>query len=176
MSQSHLLPAETAELKAHADRAAKARAEGVKLLRDRRDGRYYATSATKPGTRYFVTLVSCTCPGFVHHGHCKHHSALVMAHLLQELGPQTPTPDPSGLTVVRTADGVQLGMTYQRPDGWWSVFVATPEGNHKVNDRGSERAAVNAIWEYAGRHPMGLHPSEDPGVDAYFEVLQRRAA
>ena len=91
MSHSTLLPTETAELKAHADRAAKARAKGVQLLRDRRDGRHYATSGTTPGVRYYVTLVSCTCPGFIHHGYCKHHSAMVMAHLLQEHG-DTPAP------------------------------------------------------------------------------------
>lgn len=84
MNSQPLTPTETAELRAHAERASTARAQGVRLLRDRRDGRHYATSATKPGTRYFVTLVSCTCPGFIHHGHCKHHSALVVAHLLQE--------------------------------------------------------------------------------------------
>jgi len=176
MSQSTLLPAESAELRAHADRAAKARREGVQLMRDRRDGRHYATSGTTPGVRYYVTLVSCTCPGFIHHGHCKHHSALVMANLFQEHGDQAPVPDPSGITTVRTRDGQTLGMTFPRPDGWWTVLVTTPEGNRAINDRGNERAAVNAIWEYAERHPMALHPSEDPGVDAYFELLARRAA
>lgn len=176
MSHSTLLPTDSAELRAHAARAAQARREGVRLLRDARDGRHYATSATKPGVRYFVTLASCTCLGFVRHGHCKHHSALVIAHLLQEQGPQTPTPERSGMTVVRTAGGVQLGMTYQRPDGWWSVFVATPDGNYRINDRGSERAAVNAIWEYADRHPLVLDPAEDPGMDAYAELIAQRAA
>lgn len=113
MSHSTLLPAETAELKAHADRAAKARREGVRLLRDRTDGRHYATSGTKPGVRYFVTLVSCTCPGFIGHGHCKHHSAMVMAHMLQELTGTAETtvvvapvePEQTFSNILRDADG-----------------------------------------------------------------------
>jgi hypothetical protein len=176
MGQSTLLPTDTAELKIHAERAAKARREGVQLLCDRRDGRHYATSASTPGVRYFVTLLSCDCLGFVRHQHCRHHSALVIAHVLQELGEQTPVPDPSGMTVVRNRDGEQLGMTYQHPKGWWTVLVATPNGTRKVNDRGSERAAINAIWDYADRHPLTVDPAEDPGVDAYFEMLHHHAA
>lgn len=156
-----LHPAETDELKAHVERAAKARREGVKLLHDRRDGRHYATSATTPGVRYYVTLVSCTCPGFINHGHCKHHSALVIAHLVQEHGPE-----PSGMTVVRNTNGVQLGMTYQHPRGWWTTLVTTADGNHKINDRGSEAAAVNAIWEYADRHSLPVGPVAVPRDDA----------
>lgn len=75
---------ETAELKAHVERANKARKEGVKLLRDRVSGQHWATSASRPFVKYYVTLFSCTCPGFVSHGHCKHNSALIVAHLLQE--------------------------------------------------------------------------------------------
>lgn len=79
-----LTTTDTAELTAHLTRASKARREGVRLLRDRTDGRHYATSATTRGVVYYVTLVSCECPGFQHHGHCKHNSALVIAHALQD--------------------------------------------------------------------------------------------
>ncbi|MGC4107055.1 MAG: hypothetical protein QM753_12035 [Thermomicrobiales bacterium] len=171
-----LLPAETAELRAHAERAAKARKDGTQLLHDRATNEYFATSKSQPGTLHRVTLASCDCLGFIRHQHCKHHSALTMAMLLQEHGPQTPVPDPSGITTVRDRDGQTLGMTFQRPDGWWTVLVTTPEGNRKVNDRGNERAAVNAIWEYADRHPLALDPAEDPGIDAYVELLHRHAA
>lgn len=147
MSHSTLLPAETAELKAHLERASKARQEGMELFVDRRTNEYFATSKSQPGTLHRVTLLSCDCLGFVRHQHCRHHSALVIAHLLEEHGPE-----PSGMTIVRDADGVQLGMTYQHPKGWWTVLVTTPEGNRLVNDRGSERAAINAIWDYATRH------------------------
>lgn len=55
---------------------AKAKAEGVQLLRDHA-GRHFATSATTPGTRYLVTGYSCECRGFLAHGRCKHHAALL---------------------------------------------------------------------------------------------------
>jgi hypothetical protein len=61
------------------------------LLRDRRDGRHYATSATTPGKRYYVTLASCTCVGFQTHQRCKHWAALNVAMILQEGGPDPET-------------------------------------------------------------------------------------
>ena len=60
--------------------ADKARAEGVRLYVDRRDSRHYAASSSRPGTRYYVTLLSCTCPGFFSHQRCKHHSAILAAY------------------------------------------------------------------------------------------------
>jgi hypothetical protein len=59
--------------------AAKARAEGVQLYRDARDGRYYASSVSHPGKLHYLTGVSCDCMGFASHGRCKHHSALLVA-------------------------------------------------------------------------------------------------
>ncbi len=70
--------------------AAKARAEGVKLYFDRRDGRHYAASTSKPGTLYFLTMVSCTCPGFIFSGRCRHHSALLAAY--GQIGPDPAAP------------------------------------------------------------------------------------
>ncbi len=81
----------TAELEHVMRLAAKARAEGVRLYVDRRDRRHYASSATTEGRLYFVTLASCTCPGFAAHGHCKHWAALQLAIAL----PGPPEPDPS---------------------------------------------------------------------------------
>lgn len=73
---------------AHHARADAYRAEGGKL---RRFGDpftpapyYVATSTTRQGHTHTVNLTSCSCLGFVHHGHCKHHSALVVALLKQE--------------------------------------------------------------------------------------------
>ena len=73
---------------------AKARAEGVKLLRDH-DGRHFASSVSQPGTLHYVTGLSCDCRGFVSHGRCKHHAALLSA-----LGwlQGDPEPDP-GMTI-----------------------------------------------------------------------------
>jgi hypothetical protein len=57
--------------------AAKARREGVQVLQDNR-GRWWASSVSQPGQLHAVTAVSCDCAGFVHHSHCKHHSALLV--------------------------------------------------------------------------------------------------
>ena len=70
--------------------AEKARQEGVKLYVDRRDGRHYAASTSRPGLRYYVTLLSCTCPGFIAHQRCKHHAALLSSY--NQLGPDPGAP------------------------------------------------------------------------------------
>jgi hypothetical protein len=57
------------------------RANGVIILSECVSGARYATSATSPSTIYYLTGFSCTCPGFVGHGRCQHHSLL-----LAELG------------------------------------------------------------------------------------------
>lgn len=71
--------------------ANKARAEGVKLYQDPKDGRYYASSVSNPGHMHYVTGFSCDCAGFVQHGRCKHYAALMSA-----LGwIATPEPEPT---------------------------------------------------------------------------------
>ncbi len=72
--------------------ARKARAEGVQLFRDARDGRYYASSVSQPGKFHFLTGVSCDCQGFATHQRCKHHSALLVA--LGWVTDETIEPDP----------------------------------------------------------------------------------
>jgi len=57
---------------------AKARAEGVTLIKDA-DGRHFASSVSAPGKLHYVTGYSCDCRGFVSHGRCKHHAALLSA-------------------------------------------------------------------------------------------------
>ncbi len=61
--------------------ADRGRSNGVLILRECVSGARYATSATQPGTIYYLTAYSCTCPGFVAHQRCQHHSLL-----LAELG------------------------------------------------------------------------------------------
>lgn len=78
------------ELEGIARLAAKARQDGVKLYRDRRDGRHYASSSTTPGKHYYVTLASCQCQGFIHHQRCKHWAALHVATILQDGHDPTP--------------------------------------------------------------------------------------
>lgn len=73
--------------------AAKARAEGVKLYRDARDGRYYASSVSQPDHLHYLTGVSCDCAGFISYQRCKHHSALLVAlGWIEDPDPEPPTP------------------------------------------------------------------------------------
>jgi hypothetical protein len=95
---------ETIRLEAERDEAIrrlarKARAEGVHLYRDSRDGRYYASSVSHPGKMHYITGLSCDCQGFATHQRCKHHSALLVA-----LGwvVDDPAPEPSPLPIVAT--------------------------------------------------------------------------
>jgi hypothetical protein len=161
MHSPSLLPTETRELRAHLDRAAKARREGVQLLRDRRDGRHYATSATTPGTRYFVTLLSCTCPGFLHYGHCKHHSALVVAHLIQEGAPE---PDGFEPLAAETVPGP----------------VVTPIAPNAGIDRITNPATGELLgWVRASRYSIEAFDAADRflgeyrGVDAHTRASDR---
>lgn len=118
MSHSTLHPAESAELRAHAERAAKARQEGLQLLHDPRSQAFYATSKSRPGTLHRVTLLSCDCLGFIRHGHCRHHSAIVMAHLLKELdsAPALVPADRRGKTCERMAAPTPKPATPERGD------------------------------------------------------------
>ncbi len=44
--------------------AAQAHRKGVKIVIDE-NNRHWATSASRPGERYVVSLLSCSCPGFL---------------------------------------------------------------------------------------------------------------
>jgi hypothetical protein len=68
--------------------AAKARQQGVKLTRGE-DGRHYASSTSTPGKLHYVTGLSCDCRGFIAHGRCKHHSALLSALGWLQSDPET---------------------------------------------------------------------------------------
>jgi hypothetical protein len=74
---------------------AKAKAEGVTITRDQ-DGRYFALSVSTPGKRYLVTGFSCECRGFITHGRCKHHAALLSAMgWLDDADPEPPRSGPA---------------------------------------------------------------------------------
>lgn len=92
--------------------AEKARESGVRLTRDRRDGRHYASSASRPGTWHYVTGYSCDCQGFATHGRCMHHSALLVA--LGWIGDVDPEPDPdppASISTVECAECLGSGHT-----------------------------------------------------------------
>ncbi len=73
----------------------KARAAGVKLYRDTRDGRYYASSASTPGRYYLLTGYSGECAGFCQHGHFKYYAALMAALGWIDQEPDGPAPTPA---------------------------------------------------------------------------------
>lgn len=94
--------------------AAKARREGVRLYRDSRDGRYYASSASQPGKMHYVTGVSCDCQGFQTHQRCMHHSALVTA--LGWTGGEAEPVDALPVSVCRRCAGT--GIVHRQHSRW----------------------------------------------------------
>lgn len=72
--------------------AEKARREGVRIKRDSK-GRYWATSVSEPGKLHAITGYTCDCSGFLSHGRCKHHSALLAALGWLPSPPNDPTPE-----------------------------------------------------------------------------------
>ncbi len=114
--------------------ADQARTNGVRLFTEAATGARFATSATEPGTIYYVTGYSCTCKGFCYAGRCQHHSLL-----LAELGwlPDL-EPAPAAVATCSTCGGRGIdpacaghpvaGMTIHCPcyacDGAGSVTVS----------------------------------------------------
>jgi hypothetical protein len=83
--------------------------DGVTLIRSTQ-GRFYAASASSPGTLYLLTGFSCQCAGFAYRQTCRHHRALMSALGWTETarestparpvlpkGPQGPKADPRRL-------------------------------------------------------------------------------
>jgi len=91
--QTSTVESETAALHRLAQQA---RDKGVQIIIDE-DNRHWATSVSRPGERYVVSLLACSCPGFVRWGRCHHH-ALVLAEYfcLPALPAIDPDPDPGG--------------------------------------------------------------------------------
>ncbi len=99
------------------------RANGVILVRECISGARYATSATQPGTIYYLTAYSCTCPGFAHHQRCQHHSLL-----LAELGwlPDVADDETDPVPVATPAPVPVPGISIVGFDNAYTVPVATP--------------------------------------------------
>ncbi len=115
--------------------ADQARTNGVRLFIEAATGARFATSATEPGTVYYVTGVSCTCRGFCYAGRCQHHSLL-----LAELG-RLPAVEPAPAPVAtcptcggngidpdcrghRVAPGYYVHCACARCDGSGAVTVS----------------------------------------------------
>ncbi len=103
--------------------AAKARQDGIKLFRDR-SGRYFASSASSPGTLHYVTGYSCDCKGFVAHGRCKHHAALMSAlGWTDELPDPTPPAATSPITCSECQGTGQVAGTISTGRNWTYASV-----------------------------------------------------
>ena len=143
---------------------AKAKAEGVKLLRDQ-DGRHYASSVSRPGTRHYVTAYSCDCRGFIAHQRCKH-----LAALLSALGwlPGTPEPDPAPMTITLAhVDGhYSLAADPQWMEPQTEILVA---GDVKVRITG-DTYGLSVHWIENGRPIDDLTGCTPSYMDHYEAV------
>jgi len=142
---------------------AKARAEGVKLLRDH-DGRHFASSVSQPGTLHYVTGLSCDCRGFVSHGRCKHHAALLSA-----LGwlQGDPEPDPGMTITCAHTDGhytLEADPEWREPRT--EILV---DGDVKVRITG-ETYGLSVHWLEAGRPIDDLTGCTPSYMDHYEAV------
>ena len=133
-----------------------ARGRGIRLFREAATGAWFATSATKRGTVYYVTGLSCSCEGFVHHQRCSHHAALLARlNWLPAVAPPCARCRGRGFTFAEAG-----------PDCWPYEFpcgACAPQGDDEDDDAGmwnddlaasspddsSRWAAVNA------RYPTG---------------------
>ncbi len=155
----------TAELEQVMRLAAKAKAEGVRLYVDRRDGRHYASSATTEGRLYFVTLVSCTCPGFAAHQRCKHWAALQVAIALEG----TPEPDPAPMTIALAhVDGhYSLAADPEWVEPFTEIMVA---GDVKVRITG-DTFGLSVHWIENGR-PIDDLTGATPSYLDHYECVR----
>ncbi len=135
----------TAELEHVMRLAEKARAEGVRLYVDRRDGRHYASSVTTEGRLYFVTLASCTCPGFAAHQRCKHWAALQVAIALE--GTPEPDPAPMAITCAHVDGHYSLAADPEWVEPFTEIMVA---GEAKVRIVG-DTSGLSVHWIENGR-------------------------
>lgn len=75
--------------------AAQARDRGVKIVHNLVTNHHWATSVSRPGKLHAVTLLSCDCLGFVTHGRCTHHAAILDYYCsLPPIEPVATEPDP----------------------------------------------------------------------------------
>jgi hypothetical protein len=117
--------------------------DGVTLIRST-EGRFYAESASTPGTLYLLTGFSCQCAGFAYRQTCRHHRALMSALGWSDEAPKRlpkPKPaktDPEPLTVrCKGCNGVgsHPGTVSTGPTSWTYTNVTCEDchGTGKVS-------------------------------------------
>jgi len=148
--------------------AHKARAEGIRLYRDRNDGRHYASSASTPGRLHYVTGLSCDCVGFATHQRCQHFAAL-----LAGLGWLATDPEPAPAMVVSVA---YAGGYYTLPGlndrgGEWCEPVSTilVDGRETIRITG-DTSALSVWWLENGRPIDDMTGATPSCLDHYLTV------
>ena len=138
--------------------AQQARDKGVEIVIDE-DNRHWATSASRPGERYVVSLLACSCAGFVRWGRC-HHFALCLAEYFC-LPPLDPDPTPDGGTRVLpvpakdvTEDVVVLVQParHSRPvvEGSWVAYAGTREDGSTYRIMHADAVVIDGVLHRVG--------------------------
>jgi|GEM_PF-2424153 len=80
---------------------------------------WFCPSSSQPGVLHRVTGLSCDCRGFMRHGRCTHHAALLdhmqwLPTVTGDPDPETPTPAPIAMAVPATPCPSCHGEGYRR--------------------------------------------------------------
>jgi hypothetical protein len=142
----------------------KAKTEGVTIVRDHTDGRFYASSVSRPGAMHYVTAYSCTCIGFSRHQRCKH-----LVALWSHLGYFGPEPDleptsPAAVAVVHVPGHWSTGgwLISTRDISWTSPTTTIAISDIDVVRISGDDHDVRAHWienGHAGDNMTSATPS-----------------
>ena len=143
---------------------AKARAEGVKLIRDQ-DGRHFASSVSRPGTLHYVTAYSCDCRGFVAHQRCKHLAALLAAKGWLDGTPE-PDPAPMAITLAHVDGHYSLDAEPEWMEPFTTILV---DGEPKIRITG-DTFDLAVHWLEQGKSIDDLTGAMPSDLDHYGAV------
>jgi len=120
---------------------------------------YFATSGSKPGLLYRVTLHSCDCEGFVRHGRCSHFARLLAE--LDELPPLPTPPTPAEMTGSRAVRVEQWHINNERhARRWLESLIARQDAGEIVAQRDIDEAtgwvATYAAITGSNQQPVAL--------------------
>ena len=149
--------------------AEKARKEGVKLFHNRDDGRWFASSVSRPGAIHYVTGYSCDCRGFARHQRCKHYAALLSAlGWLEGSEPSDPEPKPT-ITIEHVeghyTHGQWIPGAMYRESVWNApVTMILVDGEAQVKVTG-EQGSITVLLISTGHLPTDATSITPDGLD-----------